>query len=358
MGFPVGKTHKAVMYSEHPLTPKKPLGMVRRAALATSLACAGLLWGTAVLAQSAQVNPPTPLAEPRLAPDPADIAALIDHENWPERLALLRRATEHQLEVAMNSPTWSVLSAEQKTALLSDLQGFMAERFAWPGDLRPMIQQAYQEDASQGDVHTLLGFYGSVDGQWLVRHFQNAFDHTEQKLQLDARTLITAWTTELSSTASPVPYEPKAPTAWRPEGSHATQCANALNTLVKAGWSRQLTGIKVAANDRFARLVTVQPDAPVRQRAFQDRLRNEITYEAFEPALVADLCGALNEADIARGLAIEQSAARQDVRSVEARLGKGFGRRMQTWQQQILMPGLGQRMQAARRAAVSLPASR
>lgn len=331
--------------------------MARRAAIA-GIACASLLWGAPVLTQPVQATQPAQLAEPVEAPDPADVAALIQHENWPARLALLRHATERQLEVALTSPTWSVLSAEKKSALLAELQAFMAERFAWPGDLQPIILQAYLEDASQSDVRALLGFYGSADGQWLVRHFQNALDHTEQKVQLDARTLITAWTTELSSAPHPAPYEPKAPTAWQPEGTHATQCVHALNTLVKSSWSRQLIRIKVAANDHFARLVTVQPDAEVRQRAFQDRLRNEITYEAFEPALVADLCAALSEADIARGLAIKQSAARQAIKPIEARLGQAFGRRMQAWQRQVLMPGLGERMQEARRAAVSLPASR
>ncbi|MBA4266441.1 MAG: hypothetical protein C0453_15295, partial [Comamonadaceae bacterium] len=204
----------------------------------------------------------------------------------------------------------------------------------------------------------LLDFYGSPDGKWLVRHFQSAFDNTEQKLLLDARTLITAWSTELSSTPNPSPYGPKASTPWQPAGTHATQCAHALKTLVKSGWSRQLVGIKVTSIDRFARLVSVQPDAQVRQLAFQDRLRNEITYEAFEPALVADLCAALSEADIARGLAIEQSAARQNIKAIETRLGQAFGQRMQAWQQQTLMPGLGRRMQEARRAAVSLPAAR
>jgi len=329
----------------------------RRTTLAGMAASCLLFWNTTAQAQPAQ-TPPAPAAQPLQRADPADIAALIESENWPARLALLRRATERQLEVAMTSPTWSVLSAEQKTALLAELQAFMAERFAWPGDMQPMIQQAYQEDASQSDVRTLLDFYGSPDGQWLVRHFQNAFDNTEQKLQLDARTLITAWSTELSSTPNPSPYEPKAPTPWQPQGTHATQCAHALNTLVKAGWSRQLVGIKVASIDRFARLVSTQPDAQVRQLAFQDRLRNEITYEAFEPALMADLCAALSEADIARGLAIEQSAARQGTKTIEARLGQGFGRRMQTWQQQTLMPGIGQRMQAARQAAASPPATR
>jgi hypothetical protein len=221
-----------------------------------------------------------------------------------------------------------------------------------------MIQQAYSEDASQSDVRTLLDFYGSADGQWLVRHFQNALDNTEQKLLLDARTLITAWSTELSSTPHPAPYEHKAASPWQPEGAHATACAQALNTLVKAGWSRQLLGIKVAANDRFARLVSVQPDAQMRQLSFQDRLRNEISYEAFEPALVAHLCAALSEADITRGLAIEQSAVRDGAKAVETRLGKAFGRRIQVWQQEVLMPGLGQRMRQARQAAVSLPTSR
>jgi len=328
----------------------------RRTTLA-GIAASCLIWAGPAPAQPAQ-TPPAPAAQPLQSADPADIAALIEYENWPARLALLRRATERQLEVAMTSQTWSVLSVEQKAALLAELQAFMAERFAWPGDMRPMIQQAYQEDASLSDVRALLDFYGSADGQWLVRHFQNAFDNTEQKLQLDARTLITNWTNELASTPNPVPYEPKAPPLWQPEGTHATQCAHALNTLVKAGWSRQLVGIKVAAIDRFARLVSVQPDAQVRQLAFQDRLRNEITYEAFEPALVADLCAALSEADIARGLAIEQSAARQGAKAIEARLGQGFGRRMQAWQQQTLMPGIGQRMQAARQAAASPPATR
>lgn len=314
-----------------------------------SLALACLLWSGGAPAQPAQAVQPA---------DPADIVALIEHENWPARLALLRRATERQLEVAMTSPTWSVLSAEQKAALLAELQAFMAERFAWPGDMQPMILQAYKEDASQSDVRALLDFYGSPDGQWLVRHFQSAFDNTEQKLLLDARTLITAWTAELSSTPNPMPDEPPAPNTWQPQGTHATQCAHALNTLVKAGWSRQLAGIKVAAVDRFSRQVSVQPDAQMRQQVFHGRLRNEITYEAFEPALVADLCAALSEADIARGLAIEQSAARQDIKAIESRLGPAFGRRMQAWQQQTLMPGLGARMQAARRAAVSLPASR
>jgi len=329
----------------------------RRTTLAGVAVSCLLLWNTAAQAQPAQA-PPAPAAQPLQRADPADVAALIEFENWPARLALLRRATERQLEVAMTSPTWSVLSAQQKTALLADLQAFMAERFGWPGDLRPMIQQAYEEDASQSDVRALLAFYGSPDGQWLVRHFQNAFDNTEQKLQLDARTLVTNWTNELASTPSPAPYEPKTPTPWQPQGTHATQCAQALNTLVKAGWSVQLVGIKVTAIDRFARLVSVQPDAQLRQLAFQDRLRHEITYEAFEPALVADLCAALSEADIARGLAIEQSAARQGAKAIEARLGQGFGRRMQAWQQQTLMPGLGQRMQAARQAAATLPATR
>lgn len=312
------------------------------------IASACLLWSAGVSAQ------PAPPVQPA---DPADIAALIEHENWPARLALLRRATERQLEVAMTSPAWSVLSVEQKAALLGELQAFMAERFAWPGDLKPMILQAYREDASQSDVRALLEFYGSPDGQWLIRYFQNALDNTEQKLQLDARTLINTWTTELSSAPKPVPYESMAPTRWQPEGRHATQCAHALDTLVKADWSRQLVGIKLAAIDRFSRLASVQPDAQMRQLAFQDRLRNEITYEAFEPVLVKDLCAALSETDVSRGLAIEQSTARQDIKTIEARLGPAFGRRMQTWQQQTLMPGLGLRMQEAR-AAAGLPPAR
>lgn len=321
---------------------------MRRATLA-GIASLCLLWSAGAQAQPAQTVQPA---------DPADIAALVQHENWPARLALLRRAIEQQLEVALSSPDWAGLSAEQRSALLTELQAYMAERFAWPGDLRDMILNAYQEDASQSDVRSLLDFYGSPDGQWLLQGFQARLDKVEQKLQLDARTLITAWSNELSSTRSPVPYEPKATAVWRPEGAHATQCAHALTTLVKAGWSVQLTGIKIAANDRFSRSINSQPDREVRQLAFQDRIRHEITYEAFEPNLVAALCAELSEPDIARGLAIEQSTARQELKPIEARLGQAFGRRMQAWQQQTLMPGLGQRMQDARAAAGLKPPTR
>lgn len=281
----------------------------------------------------------------------ADIAALIEHENWPARLTLLRSANEQQLEVALSSPAWAGLSPEQRTTLLADLRDYMDARFAWPGDMRDMILKAYQENASQSDVKTLSNFYASPDGQWLLQRFQAKLDKVEQKLQLDARTLITAWSNEVSVTPTPAPYEPKSPTAWRPEGTHATQCAHALAALVKQDWSRQLIGIKLAANDRFSRLVGERPDRKVRQLAFQDRIRHEITYEAFEPSMVAALCAELSEPEIARGLAIEQSPARKELKPIEARLGQAFGRRMQAWQQQVLMPGLGQRMQDARKAA-------
>jgi hypothetical protein len=307
------------------------------------LACASLL----VASTGAWAQPAATVTKP----DPADVAALVQHENWPARLAMLRRATESQLEVAINSPAWAQLTREQKAALQADLQAFMAERFAWPGDLQDMVMTAYQEDASQQDIRTLLDFYGSADGQWLVQHFQAALDRVEQKLQLEARTLINTWSVQLSTAAAVEPFQPGPMSTWQPEGTHATQCATALTTLVKPTWSRQLVGVKLAAVERFGRVVRPMPDWEARSIAFQSRLRHEITYEAFEPMLVAALCAELSEADLDRGLALEQSPARLSLQPIEVRLGQGFGRRMQAWQQQTLMPGLGQRMNAARQAA-------
>jgi len=319
----------------------------QRTAIA-GMACASLLWGTSALAQPVPHAPTAPLAQPA---NPADIAALVRRENWPTRLAMLRRATEQQLEIAMSSPAWADMG-EQRTALLADIQAYMAERFAWPGELQDLILKAYQEDASQNDVRALLDFYGSPDGQWLVRRFQNALDKVEQKLQLDARTLITHWIDGLSTAPAAAPYEPKPATIWRPESTHATQCAHALNTLVKPDWSRQLDGIKIAAIGRISRLINSLPDGEARRTAFLSRLKHEITYEAFEPTLVAALCAELSEPELVRGLAIEQSPARQALKPIESRLAQSFGPRILAWQEKTLMPGIGKRMQDARRAAV------
>ena len=99
----------------------------------------------------------------------ADVEALMALEDWPGKLAGLRETFASQMRLAVNSPRWSDLSPQARDELGRQLAEVMARHFAWPGPLQSLVQETYLTQVAAEDVATLLAFYRSADGQWLVK---------------------------------------------------------------------------------------------------------------------------------------------------------------------------------------------
>lgn len=280
----------------------------------------------------------------------ADVEALMALEDWPGKLASLRETFAGQMRLAVNSPRWRDPSPQARDALGQQLAEVMARYFAWPGPLQSLVQETYLTQVAAEDVATLLDFYRSADGQWLVKRLQPALDQVEFALQQQGRQDLDRLTnTWLASEAPAVASATTPPASWQATNSHEA----AAQRLLAATSLRQLNGqlfeMRLRAIERFQDAAQPLPDRPTRFQGFTTQMRETVSLEAYLPSLVAQLTQQLNEDELTRGLSVETSAQRQKVKAVDQRIGKVYGQRMQAWQRDVLFPALRQVMEAARR---------
>ncbi|MFP5323699.1 MAG: hypothetical protein ACLGH2_03415 [Gammaproteobacteria bacterium] len=112
----------------------------------------------------------------------ADVEALMALEDWPGKLAGLRETFAGQMRLAVNGPRWRDLTPPARDELGRQLTEVMARHFAWPGPLQSLVRETYLTQVAAEDVATLLDFYRSADGQWLVKRLQPALDQVEYAL--------------------------------------------------------------------------------------------------------------------------------------------------------------------------------
>lgn len=280
----------------------------------------------------------------------ADVEALMALEDWPGKLAGLRETFAGQMRLAVNSPRWRDLSPQARDELGRQLAEVMARHFAWPGPLQSLVQETYLTQVAAEDVATLLAFYRSADGQWLVKRLQPALDQVEFALQQQGRQDLDRLTNTWLASEAPM-AEPAAtpPASWQATNSHEA----AAQRLLAATSLRQLNGqlfeMRLRAIERFQDAAQPLPDRPARFQGFTTQMRETVSLDAYMPSMVAQLTQQLNEDELTRALSFETSDQRQQVKAVDQRIGKVYGQRMQAWQRDVLFPALRQVMEAARR---------
>ncbi|WP_374641381.1 hypothetical protein [Hydrogenophaga sp.] len=280
----------------------------------------------------------------------ADVEALMALEDWPGKLAGLRETFAGQMRLAVNSPRWRDLSPQARDELGRQLAEVMARHFAWPGPLQSLVQETYLTQVAAEDVATLLAFYRSADGQWLVKRLQPALDQVEYALQQQGRQDLDRLThTWLASEAPAVASATTPPAPWQATTSHEA----AAQRLLAATSVRQLNGqlfeMRLRAIERFQDAAQPLPDRPARFQGFTTQMRETVSLDAYMPSMVAQLTQQLNEDELTRALSVETSDQRQQVKAVDQRIGQVYGQRMQAWQRDVLFPALRQVMEAARR---------
>jgi len=280
----------------------------------------------------------------------ADVEALMALEDWPGKLAGLRETFAGQMRLAVNSPRWRDLSPQARDELGRQLAEVMARHFAWPGPLQSLVQETYLTQVAAEDVATLLAFYRSADGQWLVKRLQPALDQVEYALQQQGRQDLDRLTHTWLASEAPAVASATTPTApWQATTSHEA----AAQRLLAATSVRQLNGqlfeMRLRAIERFQDAAQPLPDRPARFQGFTTQMRETVSLDAYMPSMVAQLTQQLNEDELTRALSVETSDQRQQVKAVDQRIGKVYGQRMQAWQRDVLFPALRQLMEAARR---------
>ena len=307
------------------------------------------------LPQTALANPPATSATAESAaaqaPSWADVEALVTLENWPGKVASLRETFAEQMRLAVDAPAWTHLPPPSRDRLAQQLAEVMTRRFAWPGDLSSLVHEIYLTQASAQDVATLLDFYRSADGQWMVQRLQPVLDQVEFLLLHRGRQDVVRLTEDWLANERPPTAAPVAPTPWQPATPHETAAHRLLATTSLPSWSAQVFDLRLRAIERFTRAAAGLPQRNERFQAFTARLREGVSLDAYLPELIARLMQELTEEELIRAWTIETSAPRQQVHSIDRRIGKAYGQRMETWQREVLFPALDEVMEAARRGA-------
>lgn len=316
-----------------------------------ALALVACLATGAVLNGGAQAQPRDAVVAAPAAdrPSPADVDALMALEDWPGKLAGLRDTFAAQMQRAVNSPAWKDLSPQARERMGQQLAEVMAQHFAWPGSLAPMLKDTYLTQVAAEDVATLLSFHGSDDGQWLIRHLQPVLDQLEAALQDQGRQDLDRLTAAWMADATPQIPPEAGPPAWQPANSHEAAAHRLLTATSLGDWTGQIFQMRLGAIDRFTSATNTWADRPARFQGFTAHMRSAVALEVYLPQLVAQMTRQLTEEDLGRALRIEASAPRQKVRAVDQRVGQVFGQRMQAWQNTVLLPALREVMQATRR---------
>lgn len=280
----------------------------------------------------------------------ADVEALMALEDWPGKLAGLRETFAGQMRLAVNSPRWRDLSPQARDELGRQLAEVMARHFAWPGPLQSLVQETYLTQVAAEDVTTLLDFYRSADGQWLVKRLQPSLDQVEFALQQQGRQDLDRLThTWLASEAPAVASATTPPASWQAINSHEAAAHRLLDATSLRQWNGQMFEMRLRAIERFQDAAQPLPDRPARFQGFTTQMRETVSLDAYMPSMVAQLTQQLNEDELTRALSVETSDQRQQVKAVDQRIGKVYGQRMQAWQRDVLFPALRQVMEAARR---------
>ncbi len=303
--------------------------------------------GTTVFAQHSAA-PTAPTAASRATPNLKDVEALIALEDWSGKLAGLRDTFAGQMQLAVNSPAWQDLSPSTREQLGKDLAEVMARMYAWPGQLSVLVQDIYLTQASSEDVSTLLDYYRSSDGQWMVHRLQPALDRVEyamlDRTRRDLSRLTQTWLASERPSADPASVTPE----WQPANAHEAAARQLLAATSVAAWGAQMFEMRLRAIDRFTEAANRLPDRPERFQGFTAEMRSQVSLEAYMPQLVGELTQQLSHDELARASAIEASAQRQRIRALDKQIGQAFSQRMDAWQRDTLFPALRDVMTAAR----------
>jgi hypothetical protein len=307
-----------------------------------------------VLSQAALASPPatSAAAEPAVAqaPSRADVEALVALEDWPGKLANLRETFAEQMRLAVDAPAWKHLPPPSRDRMAQQLAEVMTRLFAWPGDLSTLVHEIYLTHASAQDVTTLLDFYRSADGQWMVQRLQPVLDQVEFLLLNRGRQDVVRLTEHWLADERPPTAAPAAPTPWQPATPQETAAHRLLATTSLPSWSAQVFDLRLRAIERFTHAAAGLPQRNERFQGFTARLREGVSLDAYLPELVARLMQDLTAEELNRAWAIETSAPRQQVHSIDRRIGKAYGQRMEAWQREVLFPALNEVMEAAQRS--------